>query len=64
MDNPWLNLPKTPPFIAACDVGAIEDPKYKLDGLRFDAFPEPYGVALIWLGLSACYLTQDLKMLM
>jgi len=43
MDNPWLDLPKKAPFIASCDVEALKDPEYKLDDLRFDAFPEPYG---------------------
>lgn len=43
MNNPWLNLPKKSPFIAPCDIEALQDPKYKVDGLRFDAFPEPYG---------------------
>lgn len=43
MNNPWLNLPKHAPYIAPCDVETLNDPKYKLDGLCFDAFPEPYG---------------------
>jgi hypothetical protein len=43
MKNPWLDLPEKAPFVAPCDVEALKDHKYKLDGLRFDAFPEPYG---------------------
>jgi len=43
MNNPWLDLPKQAPFIAPLDIEALNDPTYKLDGLRFDAFPEPYG---------------------
>lgn len=43
MINPWLDLPQQAPFIAPCDIEALKDRKYKLDGLRFDAFPEPYG---------------------
>jgi len=43
MNNPWLDLPKQAPFIATCDVEALNDPKYKRESLRFDAFPEPYG---------------------
>lgn len=43
MNNPWLDLPEQAPFIAPCDIEVLNDPKYKLTGLRFDAFPEPYG---------------------
>lgn len=43
MDNPWFNLPRQAPFIAPCDVKVLKEPKYNLDGLRFDAFPEPFG---------------------
>lgn len=42
MKNPWLDLPNEAPFIAPCDKEALSHPKYRLDGLRFDAFPEPY----------------------
>lgn len=42
MKNPWLDLPNEAPFIASCDKKALSHPKYKLDGLRFDAFPTPY----------------------
>jgi hypothetical protein len=43
MDNPWLDLPKKAPFIAPSDIEMLNHPKYKQEGLRFDAFPEPYG---------------------
>jgi len=43
MNNPWLDLPQKAPFIALCDLEILDDREYKLDGLRFDAFPEPYG---------------------
>jgi hypothetical protein len=42
MNNPWLDLPKQAPFTLPCDDEVLNSPKYKLDGLRFDAFPEPY----------------------
>lgn len=46
MDNPWLNLPEEAPYIALGDIEALKKQNYKLDGLRFDAFPEPYGGSL------------------
>ena len=43
MNNPWHDLPRQAPFIALCDADILNHPKYKMSGLRFDAFPEPYG---------------------
>lgn len=43
MKNPWLNLSEKAPFTALCDVEALNTQGYRLNGLRFDAFPEPYG---------------------
>jgi len=43
LNNPWVDLPEHANYIAPCDIQALKDPKYKLYGLRFDAFPEPFG---------------------
>lgn len=59
MDNPWLDLPKQTPLIALCDLGVVSNPSYNLDGLRFDAFPEPFGGSINTARVIFCLLYLD-----
>jgi hypothetical protein len=37
MQNPWLNLPSTPPFIAPCDLEILNSRRDLFRGLRAEA---------------------------
>lgn len=41
-NNPWVDLPSEPPYIAAVDTHALLKVGKRADGLRFDVLPDPY----------------------
>lgn len=40
--NPWINLPHKPPYVLPEDARIFASPKFKDEGYRFDAFPDPF----------------------
>ncbi len=41
-NNPWVDLPSEPPYIAAVDTDVLLKVGKRADGLRFDVLPDPY----------------------
>lgn len=41
-NNPWLDLPSEPPYIATVDTDVLLKVGKRADGLRFDVLPDPY----------------------
>ncbi len=41
-NNPWVDLPSEPPYIAKVDTDVLLKVGKRADGLRFDVLPDPY----------------------
>jgi hypothetical protein len=41
-NNPWVDLPSEPPYIAPVDTSGLLKVGKRADGLRFDVIPDPY----------------------
>ena len=66
MKNPWINLPDKAPYILPEDAEIISSPKFKSDGYRFDAFPDPFigdldKAQVIFLSLNPGFEEDDVK---
>lgn len=63
--NPWLNLPRTPPYVLPEDAAVFAEPKFKDEGYRFDAFPDPFignlsTARVIFLSLNPGFKEEDI----
>lgn len=66
VQNPWRYLPYTPDFVAPCDIETLANPKYRTDGLRLDAFPDPFvgnveTAEVVFLALNPGFESADIE---
>lgn len=64
--NPWINLPTKPPYVLPEDAVVFADPKFKDEGYRFDAFPDPFignltTASVIFLSLNPGFDDADIN---
>jgi hypothetical protein len=69
LPNPWLALPKQPPYIFPGDVNVLKQCGNKIDGLRFDVLPDPFvgnleTAEVILLALNPGFEQADLDVCM
>lgn len=63
--NPWVYLPSSPPYVLPEDAEVFNNPKFKDEGYRFDAFPDPFvgtldTASVVFLSLNPGFEPDDI----
>ncbi len=64
--NPWINLSQHPPYVLPEDAAVFANPKFKNEGYRLDAFPDPFignldRATVVFLSLNPGFEDDDIN---